>query len=381
MSGIFNYQVPGQKPQVNQPEMSSSTTNQFNQNSSQSFQQAPGFSFNIQQLVSLLQQLLQQLNSHSDNTPPSEGTTQALGEEDGGRPPSEKPCNKPPEATTNALGEEDGGRPPSDNPSPKPPTDATTLALGEEDGGRPPIDKPSPTPPTDVTTRALGEEDGGRPPIDNPSPKPPTDFTTLALGEEDGGRPPIDRPSPTPTTDVTTKALGEEDGGRPPIDKPPTDVTTLALGEEDGGFGPIDPKPPTNNPDGKVPADFTANQEKWQSISNEPGASISYTTQQNSFSLPDFVRPMNITESNGQITSATYADTGEPVPDNVRQSLKTVDERFEQLKDAYENGADRVDVTYDSQFGFPTSAFIDRDFRIADEEFGFTITNLGVAIP
>ena len=105
MSGIFNYQVPGQKPQVNQPEMSSSTTNQFNQNSSQSFQQAPGLSFNIQQLVSLLQQLLQQLNSHSDNTPPSEGTTQALGEEDGGRPPSEKPCHKPPEATTNALGE------------------------------------------------------------------------------------------------------------------------------------------------------------------------------------------------------------------------------------------------------------------------------------
>lgn len=136
-----------------------------------------------------------------------------------------------------------------------------------------------------------------------------------------------------------------------------------------------------NAPKTNVPEDFTANQQKWQSFAGDPEASLSYTTQQSCFCPSEFTRPMNITEFGGEITSATYADTGEAVPDNIRQSLQTVDERFEQLGNAYENGAAQVNVTYDPQFGYPTSVFIDQSELIADEEISYSISNLGIALP
>lgn len=136
-----------------------------------------------------------------------------------------------------------------------------------------------------------------------------------------------------------------------------------------------------NQTKGNVPQAFTDNLQKWQSYTSGPDDFISYTTQQSCFCPQEFTRPMNITESDGQITSATYADTNEPVPDNIRQSLQTVDQRFEQLQNAYENGAATVNVEYDEQFGFPTSVFIDQSEMIADEEISYSISNLGIALP
>lgn len=136
-----------------------------------------------------------------------------------------------------------------------------------------------------------------------------------------------------------------------------------------------------NQTKGGTPQAFTDNLQKWQSFTGGSDDFVSYTTQQSCFCTPEFTRPMNISESNGEITSATYADTNEPVPDNIRQSLQTVDQRFAQLQNAYENGAARVDVEYDPQFGFPTSVFIDRSELIADEEVSYTITDLGIALP
>lgn len=136
-----------------------------------------------------------------------------------------------------------------------------------------------------------------------------------------------------------------------------------------------------NQAKGGIPQSFTHNLQKWQSVAGGPDEFIGYTTQQSCFCPSEFNRPMNITESGGEITSATYADTNETVPDNIRQSLQTIDQRFEQLQSAYENGADSVNVEYDEQFGFPTSVFIDHSQMIADEEVSYTITNLGVALP
>ncbi len=130
-----------------------------------------------------------------------------------------------------------------------------------------------------------------------------------------------------------------------------------------------------------LPADFLANQAKWEQASNDPLISNQYTLQQTCFCPPDYTRPMNITEQNGKITQATYVDNGEAVPVYVLDGLLTMDERFEQLQDAYESGADRIDVTYDEKLGYPTSVFIDRSFMIADEEVIYNINNLQQAIP
>ncbi|MEZ5538209.1 MAG: DUF6174 domain-containing protein [Thiolinea sp.] len=136
-----------------------------------------------------------------------------------------------------------------------------------------------------------------------------------------------------------------------------------------------------NQTKGSVPQELTDNLQKWQSFTGGPDEFVSYTTQQSCFCPQDFTRPINITESNGQITSAVYADTNEQVPDNVRDSLQTVDQRFEQLQNAYENGAATINVQYDPQFGYPTSVFIDQSQMIADEEVSYTISDLGIALP
>lgn len=136
-----------------------------------------------------------------------------------------------------------------------------------------------------------------------------------------------------------------------------------------------------NQTKGAAPQEFTDNLEKWQSFTSGPDEFVSYTTQQSGFQPPEFTRPMTVFERNGEITRATYADTNEPVPDNVRNSLQTVDQRFAQLQNAYDNGAATVNVEYDAQFGFPTSVFIDQSEMIADEEVRYSITNLGIALP
>src|SRR5262245_12842237 len=59
---------------------------------------------------------------------------------------------------------------------PNEPSNVTTMAVGEEDGGLP-------KEPGKATTMAVGEEDGGF----NPNPKPSGGVTTMAVGEEDGG--------------------------------------------------------------------------------------------------------------------------------------------------------------------------------------------------
>lgn len=190
MNGIFNYQVPGRAPTVN--ENTNKNNNNISANNRSKFQddhggKAESLANNQSLIMNLLQALLLKLGladgdktptppklDHNPSTKPSRGdnnqganpcgvTTLAVGEEDGGT------------ATTKAIGEEDGGS-------------VTTLAIGEEDGGI-------------ATTLAIGEDGGGI-------------ATTQAVGEEDGGT-------------ATTKAIGEEDGGS---------VTTLAIGEEDGGL-------------------------------------------------------------------------------------------------------------------------------------------------
>ena len=60
----------------------------------------------------------------------------------------------------------------------------------------------------------------------------------------------------------------------------------------------------------------------------------------------------------------------------------TIDKLFTILKDAYtgkgdfEQKADTVNVTYHAQMGYPTTFFIDVSQTIADEEQGYTVTNL-----
>lgn len=157
MTGIFKYQVPHRTIHTNQYQ--DKVNNSQGQNHIIKNNTNINFNDFSALLINLIQMLIQLVGRPNNNV-----TTLAIGEEDGGMPPSQG--NNGSTVTTLALGEEDGG-------FNQAPTVGTTEAVGEEDGGM-------------VTTQALGEEDGGT-------------ATTLAVGEEDGGI-------------ATTLAVGEEDG-------------------------------------------------------------------------------------------------------------------------------------------------------------------------
>ena len=124
-----------------------------------------------------------------------------------------------------------------------------------------------------------------------------------------------------------------------------------------------------------LPADFVASRAKWDAATSD-GQTASYTAQSSCFCPEDYTRPMNITEQNGKIVDATYADTGEAVPNYIRDGLLTMNERFDQLQDAYLSGAERIDATYDPQLGYPSSVYIDQSFMMADEEISYNIKGL-----
>lgn len=128
-----------------------------------------------------------------------------------------------------------------------------------------------------------------------------------------------------------------------------------------------------------LPQDLIDSRAKWDAATSDAQA-VSYTAQSSCFCPPDYTRPMNITEQNGKIVDATYADTGEAVPSYIRDGLLTMNERFDQLEEAYLSGADRIDVSYDSKLGYPSSVYVDQSFMIADEELSYTIKDLAIAM-
>ena len=105
--------------------------------------------------------------------------------------------------------------------------------------------------------------------------------------------------------------------------------------------------------------------EQW---SHEALHSYDLTWQQACICEPAWNRPIRISVTAGQITSAMYVDDGEAVAEPVRSHLATVDGVFHKIEDALEGDASQVDVEYDATLGYPASVFVDYNRRTADEE-------------
>ena len=79
----------------------------------------------------------------------------------------------------------------------------------------------------------------------------------------------------------------------------------------------------------------------------------------------------NVTVRNNEVVSTESIDTN--FPDVFEPEHRTIDDWFAVLKRNIDNKAHRIDVTYDETFGYPKTAFIDVDLRMADEEQGWSI--------
>lgn len=91
------------------------------------------------------------------------------------------------------------------------------------------------------------------------------------------------------------------------------------------------------------------------------------------FCGPDLVRPVLILVTTSEVIR-TYASDGTPVAPANEKFFPTVEQLFEEIEEAIDRGADKVEVRYDPASGAPLEVFIDEMERAADEEVRWTLT-------
>jgi hypothetical protein len=115
------------------------------------------------------------------------------------------------------------------------------------------------------------------------------------------------------------------------------------------------------------------NARAWQAMGID---AYTFVFSRTCFCPVELFRPARITVRDGAVESATYVDDGQPVAASVLPTYQTIDELFEMIADAVARKAVTVDVTYDPDLHYPTQGYIDISEMIADEEQGFTASDL-----
>jgi len=105
-------------------------------------------------------------------------------------------------------------------------------------------------------------------------------------------------------------------------------------------------------------------------------ASYVYRYQLSCFCPRELVQPVLITVRNARIDSVVYADTHQPVDPQHLRNFHTIDELFDMLQEAISRDPYEMAASYDPSFGYPTSATIDYDEKMADEEMRFVADSL-----
>ena len=83
-----------------------------------------------------------------------------------------------------------------------------------------------------------------------------------------------------------------------------------------------------------------------------------------------------VTVQYGNVVSAHYYPSENPVMPERLDDLMTVEELFQVIRKAVTDQVARLDVRYNAQSGYPESIFIDVDEQIADEEITHLVSDL-----
>lgn len=106
------------------------------------------------------------------------------------------------------------------------------------------------------------------------------------------------------------------------------------------------------------------------------GTSYSYDYRNVCFCGPDTTREVRVSVRDRVRVSVTAVENGALVPRERWNEFLTVEEVFDTIQHAIDEGAASVRVSYDADFGYPKDVFIDFDERLADEERGFILDDL-----
>ena len=118
-----------------------------------------------------------------------------------------------------------------------------------------------------------------------------------------------------------------------------------------------------------------SNLQKWKSTG---WSRYSFVLERQCFCPPEYRKATRIFVTDGKVVNANYVDTNgkAAVPADVLADLTTIEDWFEVIRKAQERKADRLNVMYDSELGYPNEIEIDMRARRADDEQSVVITKV-----
>ena len=130
--------------------------------------------------------------------------------------------------------------------------------------------------------------------------------------------------------------------------------------------------------------ELNSNIVKFAAFAGSPGNGYAMEFQRSCFCMPDTRSPFFVVvNSTEEVASAVFLDGGETPGQVVTDPeelddlyLITVQDAFDEIQQAIDEGVYFLNVTYDAVGGYPTDVDIDWDDRIADEETYYTISNV-----
>ena len=124
---------------------------------------------------------------------------------------------------------------------------------------------------------------------------------------------------------------------------------------------------------GALQLELDAARARWENTGLE---SYGFRFNWQCFCLDEYVAPVTVSVVNGDVQSVIRIEDGEPVAEHLFDGFVTVEALFERLQDAIDGRSASIRVEFDPENGLPTEAFIDIDFRMADEEIGWNASDV-----
>jgi hypothetical protein len=119
-----------------------------------------------------------------------------------------------------------------------------------------------------------------------------------------------------------------------------------------------------------IPQDeLSVYEEKWtqQELSN-----YQFTLQITCFCMVEYTRPKTVVVKNNEVISVD----GTSIEEWSDSSFRTIDDFFKYIREIQSQNPARESLEFDEVKGYPPYIYFDIDERIADEEIGYSISNL-----
>ena len=102
-----------------------------------------------------------------------------------------------------------------------------------------------------------------------------------------------------------------------------------------------------------------------------------FTIAWSCFCLPEYVAEVDVEVQDGQVLNLSFVDpkfAGQEVPNPER--FRTIDGLLAVVQGAIDSDAASIRADFHEQLGYPVEVFIDYEAMMADEEQGFSVSNL-----